>query len=797
MAMRASLIFLCLLGTVTPAPAPQDAGVYAQRIKPFLAKHCVDCHGPDKAKGKLRLDTLGSDFSVDASRKSWLLVREQVTSHNMPPKAKPQPGAAEVDTLVAWIDENVVAVERVRHKTQGRAVLRRLNRVEYENTVRDLLSVNVDLQDLLPQDSSAHGFDNVGEALHSSSFLMERYLEAADTGLNAAIANISKPWEIHKRFNIKEQGGIKLKGDVYKPLDDGGVAIFSSWLSANICVTMWNFQARFPGQYRVKMSGYGIQTDGKPATFYVLTGTMAGVTDQKLVGYYDVPADKPTVIEFTAHMEPRYTLRIVADGLPVTPPTVQKVGAENYKGPGLALQWIEVDGPLINSWPPASHKKIFGDLPQAPTPGNKERFEVVSKSPAADAERILRDFARRAFRRAVTDDDLKPILARVKSRLADGYSFEQAVRVGLKMVLVSPDFLFLRETPGKLDDFALASRLSYFLWSSMPDDELLALAAEKKLSQPETLRKQVERLLQDPKAAAFTRNFAGQWLSLRAIDDTMPDPSLYPEFNDGLKESMAKEPPLFFDEVLKHDLSLANFVASDFAMINGPLAALYGIPGVEGRDFRKVALPAGSRRGGVLTMAAVLKVTANGTNTSPILRGAWVLDRILGTPPPKPTVDVEAVEPDIRGATTIREQLAKHRNLPECASCHVKIDPPGFALENFDVIGGWRENYRSVGKGEAIRGKRYKKGPSVEAADVLPDGRRFKDIDEYKQLLLKDKDQLCRALAEKLLVYGTGAAPSMADKPEIQAIVRATQTKDYGFRTLVHEIVQSKLFQFK
>ncbi|RPH49656.1 MAG: DUF1587 domain-containing protein, partial [Planctomycetota bacterium] len=347
--MRASLLFLCLLGTAAstgepaPAAAPQDADAYARTIKPFLVQHCVDCHGPDKAKGKIRLDTLGADFSVDASRKKWLLVREQVTSGNMPPKAKARPGRPEMDALVAWIDQNVVAVERVRQKTQGRAVLRRLNRVEYENTVRDLLSIQNDLQDLLPTDSSAHGFDNVGEALHSSSFLLERYLEAADTALNAAIVNIPKPWQINKRFNIKEQGGVKLKGDVYRSLDDG-VAIFSSWISANICVTMWNFQARFPGQYRVKISGYGFQSEGKPVTFYVLTGTMKGVTEQRLVNYYDVPAVTPTVIEFSEHMEPGFTIRIVAEGLPVTPPTVTKVGAENYKGPGLALQWVEVEG---------------------------------------------------------------------------------------------------------------------------------------------------------------------------------------------------------------------------------------------------------------------------------------------------------------------------------------------------------------------------------------------------------------------------------------------------------------------
>ena len=260
---------------------------------------------------------------------------------------------------------------------------------------------------------------------------------------------------------------------------------------------------------------------------------------------------------------------------------------------------------------------------------------------------------------------------------------------------------------------------------------------------------------------------------------------------------MVQEPLLFFNELLAKDLSLTRFVASDFSMLNGDLAKLYGIPGVEGRPFRKVAMPPGSHRGGVMTMAAVLKVTANGTTTSPVLRGTWILERILGTPPPKPPVDVEAVEPDIRGATTIRQLLAKHRKRPECAGCHARIDPPGFALESFDVIGGWRTFYRSVGKGKRIRGTRYRKGPAVDPADKLIDGRTFRDIDEYKKLLLEDPDGLARALTEKLLTYATGAAPLRSDAEEVDAIVASIRTRNYGLRSLVHAIAQSRLFRSK
>jgi hypothetical protein len=682
--------------------------------------------------------------------------------------------------------------------------------------------VPVDLKEALPPDTAAHGFDNVGEALHVSSFLMEKYLEAADMALNLAIANGPQPPLIKKRYNLKDQHQVKIASEnVFRKLDDT-VVLFSS--SPWQAVHLYEFYPPDRGKYRFRISTSGYQSSGKPVTYRLDAGLMGMVGKNHLVGYFDAPADKPAIVEFVDFLEARSTIRIHPYGL-APAQVVHKIGADKYEGPGLAVQWVEVEGPLHDTWPPESHRRLFGDLARKPFPGN--RLEVVSKNPEADAERILRGFARRAFRRAVTDEDIKPFLDLIRKKLAEKRSFEQAIRVGLLAVMVSPDFLFLRERPGKLDDPALASRLSYFLWSTMPDDELLTLAEQKKLSQPDTLRQQVERLLKSPKAKAFTENFVGQWLGLRDIDFTEPSFILYPEYDEMLKASMLKETYLFFDELLKNDLSLTNFVASDFTMLNGRLAKHYGIPltlpspprgegksfvpsplggeglkrGMGGWEFRKVKLPADSHRGGVLTMASVLKVTANGTTTSPVTRGAWVMDRILGTPPPRPPADVPAIEPDTRGATTIREQLAKHRQIATCAACHAKIDPPGFALENFDVIGGWRDNYRSSGNGQpvVIDGKRmhYLKGPKVDAADVLPDGRRFRNIDELKQLLLKDKDQLARALIEKLLTYATGAAPGASDKPEIEVIIRKIREKNYGLRTLVHEVVKSDLFQRK
>ena len=686
-------------------------------------------------------------------------------------------------------------------RREGRTILRRLNRFEYENTVRDLLGIDLELGDLLPADSSADGFDNVGEALHTSTFLMEKYLEAAEKALDLAIANGPQPTQIKKRYSLKDQHLVKSTTErVFRKGDDGAVVMFSS--SAWNAVVLYEFYPPDRGKYRFRISASAAQSEGKPVTYRVDAGSMLMAGKHHLVGYFDANADKAATLEFVDYLEPRSTIRILPYGL-ANAQTVDKIGADKYVGPGLMVHWVDVEGPLHDAWPPASHRRLFGDLPQAPakTAQQPNRVEVVSKNPEADADRILRAFGQRAFRRNVADDDLRLYRGLVNDRLAKKYSFEQAVRVGLAAMLVSPDFLFLREQPGKLDDFALASRLSYFLWSTMPDEELLKLAEQQKLRDPALLRKQVERMLNDRRASAFTENFVSQWLGLRDIDATMPSHILYPEYDEMLKASMLKETHLFFDEVLKHDLSIDHFVASDFSMLNGRLAKHYGIPGIQGWEFRKAKLPKESHRGGLLTMAAVLKVTANGTYTSPILRGAWVLDRLLGTPAPPPPEGVAAIEPDIRGATTIREQLVKHRQDAACASCHAKIDPPGFALESFDVIGGWRDYYRTTGNGKPVmlEGKRmhYLEGKKVDPADALQDGRRFADIDELKQLLLKDREQVARALTRRLTTYATGARSLPADRPRIEAILRRAQEANYGLRTLVHEIVQSELFQNK
>ena len=465
-----------------------------------------------------------------------------------------------------------------------------------------------------------------------------------------------------------------------------------------------------------------------------------------------------------------------------------------YLGPGLHIHWIEVEGPLPEEWPTAAYRCVFGDA-------NPKQGTL------ADAEAVLKAILPRAFRRPVTAEEEQPYRKIVADALAAGQPFTAALRMGLKAVLTSPKFLYLREPQNDLDDFALASRLSYFLWSTMPDETLLTLAGRGELRRPEVLRAQIARMLQDSKSAAFTENFTGQWLNLRDIRATTPDKALYPEYDELLEWSAVRETRLFFQELLRHDLSVTNVIDSDFAWLNGRLAKQYQIPDVHGVEFRKVALKPEYHRGGVLTQAAVLKVTANGTNTSPVTRGVFVLDRILGRPPSPPPPNVPAVEPDIRGAVTIREQLAKHRTTENCSGCHARIDPAGFALESYDVIGGYRDRYRTAGGdrkqwvnnrvgplAKYLAAYQYGLGREVETADAWPDGRPFADLAGLKQLLLADPERIARSVTEKLITYSTGGPVTLADRPAVDRILARARASDYGLRSLVEAVITDPVF---
>ena len=476
--------------------------------------------------------------------------------------------------------------------------------------------------------------------------------------------------------------------------------------------------------------------------------------------------------------------------------------------PAVAFRWMETEGPLADQWPPASHQRLFGDLPitnrEATVASRAGRgVEAISMHPELDAERLLRRFLERAFRTPVSEGDVPRFLSVARHAWQAGYGFTEGMLAAYTAVLSSPGFLYFHETPGPLADGALAERLAYFLWNSCPDAELRLVAARGELHHPRVLRRQTERLLDDPRSRRFIDAFLNYWLDLRLIEGTAPDTELYPDYqlDDLLVESMIGETQLFFDELVRHNLGVRNLVASDFAMLNERLAAHYGVPGVEGVALRSVKLPSNGVRGGLLTQASVLKVTANGTTTSPVKRGVWILTRLLGQPPPPPPPGVPALEPDTRGATTIREQLAKHRSQESCAACHRNINPAGFALESFDVMGGWRDRYRAIGGGEAVKGTghnglefHFGLGPPVDPSGELPDGRRFRDVRELRQLLLRDEEVLARNLAQQLLVYATGAPIHFSDRAALAQILAHTSKEGYGVRSLIHEIVQSEMF---
>jgi mono/diheme cytochrome c family protein len=823
---RSLAAFTLLLVATCPARAKDRDGPEAQ-LRKFIEDHCVSCHGPDVQRRKLRLDTLPLKLTDKDTAATWAKVFDRVSRGEMPPKGEDRPPAKETRDTLAALQKELHNASLARQQLDGRVVIRRLNRIEYETTLRDLLGKNVEVRELLPDDNIAAGFDNVSAVLDVSSAHLLRYQDAAEMALRTVIPNRPrakfKERRTGKQVSEKMPTWRDLLGKVAR-LDGETLVMYVRPWGHVPCATAPASQA---GRYRVKASVYAIGTDGKPLPMMLSCRDMYGREDTDVRGVRDVPAGKATLIEGEFELKPRQVIVFTGWSLPSmrSTPTLGKEPIERYTGPGLAVEWVEIEGP-IDPWPGIGYDRLFGGVPLKPTSvarliaaGKPEPKEPAKRNPDSyiydpltpasakpreDADRLMRSFLPLAFRRPVKKELADYYVKIVHSALDKGVTFADAMLLAYKAALCSPHFLFLTEpidTKAKnprLDDFAVASRLSYFLWSSTPDAELSSLAGKGELSKPGVLREQVERMLNDPKAARFTANFAGQWLDLRSINATSPDPQIYGEFDDFLFWSMPRETQLFFEEVLKRDLSLTNFVHSDWTFLNQRLAQHYGIADVAGGELRKVTLPAKSHRGGVLTQAAILKVTADGTRTSPVLRGKWVLDRILGQPPTPPPPDIPSIEPDIRGATTIRQQLDKHRNTPACASCHKHIDPPGFALESFDVIGGWRDFYRGTrGKSADLAnypGRKIFRGLDVEMGGKTPDGKSFKDIDEYKLLLLADKDQLARNLVQKLIIYGTGAEIQFADCEVVELLIAKSREKKYAFRSLVHEVIQSRVF---
>ncbi|MSU23250.1 MAG: DUF1592 domain-containing protein [Opitutus sp.] len=836
-------------------------------VPQFIEQHCADCHDDETKKGELDLTALGFTPGDPKNFAQWVKIFDRASAGEMPPKKRDRPPPAELAAFTQSLASSLTAAERARVAHEGRATQRRLNRYEYENALRDLLQAPwLQVKDSLPEDGEASRFNKSGDALDVSYVQMARYLTVADEALHqVAAAEAQRPSTRVVRYYAREQrsftGPMKFSffnssperatfpmlGLAPQPEVRAGNApmtvgaadpVQRELEAAGVVASTYEplepkfnqFKAPVAGHYRLRLQAFSVwvgptkAVPGKPDRWWIpdLDQVGPGRRSEPITLYSESPpwqlrwlgkfdaTPEPVVNELEVWLLAGETIRPDAARLFRSRPGAgrwQNPLAEKDGQPGVAFRWLEVEGPIYDEWPTAGHRLLFGDLPVSQPAKAGGPAEVISTNPAQDAEKLLRLFLERAYRRPVAGGEVKRFLPVITSARQAGSSFADAMITGYTAVLCSPGFICLEETPGPLDDHALAARLSFFLWNSPPDDELRALARSGRLHRPEVLRAQTERLLSAPKSRRFVDAFLNYWLDLKKIVATAPDSSLYPDYylDDLLEESALEETQLFFAELVRGDLPARHLVASDFVMVNERLAAHYGLPPVDGVAVRRVALPADSPRGGVMTQASVLKVTANGTTTSPVLRGAWIMERLLGQPPPPPPAGVSAVEPDIRGATTIRQQLEKHRTQESCAGCHAKMDPPGFALESFDVMGGWRDRYRAVAEGVAAEkgfGHGGQKFPfhfalPADASGELPDGRKFADIREFKRLLLDDEPQIARNLARQLVAYATGAPVRFGDRAPVEEILRQASGGHYGVRSLIHGIVQSELFRNK
>jgi mono/diheme cytochrome c family protein len=852
----------------------------AAEPRAFLEKHCFECHDSETKKGGLDLTTLRYDA---AKPEKWVLLHDAVAAGEMPPaKRKSQPAPAERAAFVAELGGRLTTDIAAAHP--HRIGLRRLTRQEFENSLKDLLALpRLDITALLPADGRVSGYDKIGSGLDLSPGHLAAYQEAVDKALDVAIATQSNaPRVYNKRIypaglfkfggNLAHGQYVLLKNKQPDPalpvrggfedkqghvgydgpdLKERGQLVKSpavaqsqsavGLLNPNLAgyEAAMNVSPIYAGNYRLRLSVWGFRwANGRPnpcdaPQAAVLRAHEEGKQQEggRLLATFTAPSMESKEGEIVTWLDAHESIVFDPVSVPWNGLRIGQIAgrAAKHVGPGVALDWFEIEGPLNPVWPPVSHTRLFGRLPIKPfvvgadvvaprrekvrsvggylpsmhfdlTPAERiPKLETVwSESPVEDARRLLGDFLPRAFRRQVAPAEIEPYLQLLQTRLAAKDCFEDAMRRVYVAVLTSPEFLFL---PAPTEDEALASRLSYWLWNGPPDENLLTVAREGTLRRPETLRAQVDRLLADPRAERFTQDFTRQWLELGRLDETNPDPLLYPEYRFLLGQGVAEETPAFLRELIAQDLPARALVKPGFAMLTQRLAEHYGIAGVTGVEVRKVALPAESLRGGLLGQASIHKLTANGTTTSPVKRGVWVSDRLLDDPAPPPPPGISAVDPDTRGTTTVREQLTKHRSDPNCAACHAKIDAPGFALEAFDPVGGLRSRYRSNGKGEQPPEKgrtdwrvEYKLGPAVDASGELRDGRAFRNVSEFVALLAADDEKLARSFVSHQARYATGAEVSFADRAEIRRIVAQAKERGYGLRSLIHGLAQSPLF---
>ncbi|MGI9472018.1 MAG: DUF1592 domain-containing protein [Rubripirellula sp.] len=828
----ASVVFIAMIVVASSLHAqPKESEV---DLKGFLKNHCSRCHGEERQKGDRRFDSIQTSLATHEVLGQWQEILDAINLGDMPPAGEPAVPEVEITNFVAELTRQLDAAYE-QQTDVGSTRFRRLNRYEYRYTIRDLCGVNVESFDpttSFPSDERLEGFENIGEQLVLSDFLLKRYLEAASVAIDKASGVNATSETVHERFLPNDMCDRKFH---FRPQISFQVNVDGTHVDVahgdrkSDRVVAENFSGvPADGYYTIRIKAEGINREHpyepkllgidrtEPIKMEVLVadprvgGRLSGnVTDRSLsvIPLSDHQADvyeirtwmdkgfvpvlryingPQPIKSILSKVAPRYHADVLPSnwrsGTDRTPAEKKdRYMSDVYEGPRMRIHWMELEGPDPNPIEATSRSALFGNHPT---------------TSVMDRETVIRRFMLRAFRRPPLDSEVNRYLDFMRTRLQRGETKETAVLTTFKAILCSSSFLFIEmpgdESPGDESQslhrqYQLASRMSYFLWSSMPDDELLRLAAKEELDHPEILVAQIARMLKDPRAKAFTQHFTDSWLRLNELGSMPPDTLKFTNFyKRQLQPLMKRESQLFFADVLLNNRSIEHFIDADFTFLNRYLADHYGIPGIVGDEFRKVSLPANSPRGGLLGQASVLTATSNGVETSPVIRGIWVLENILGTPPSPPPPDVEPLEPDIRGATTIREQLAKHRKIATCAECHRKIDPIGFALESFDPVGSFRSVYRDNAR---------KPAKKVETFGQLATGETFEDVAELKQRLIQRKSQFAQCLTEKMLTYALGRELNLRDRPQIDAITETLAMRGHGLRDLVELIICSQAFR--
>jgi cytochrome c5 len=755
---------LVLLGALAPAPSqaqvtekpvaysPNAAG-FDKAVKPLLAETCAVCHSDQLASGGLNIGAFSTADSISAHREGWEKILQKLRSGEMPPAGLPKPPAEQIDALVAFMQGEFDRADRSLKPDPGRVTARRLNRNEYSNTIRDLLGVQFLAEKDFPSDDSGHGFDNIGDVLTISPVLMEKYMAAAERIASAAIGADPLPAKpVEAEYHRKHR--------TIRILDYSTIEAIH--------------RVEWDGEYIIRIGLPGERgKNAKPVK-------MAFWMDGKLLHEMMVETKPSGLVYFDP-----FSMEEMRLALPAGDHVFRAgfVGDDFVKGLTRKEAYKRDKNKYLESI------TFVGPFPaEVEKPSRKKVFVCDPRSGPGCVREILSKLARRAYRGPVTPEEVRGLVKFVELAQREGQTVEQGIQLAIQAMLVSPHFLFRiehdldptnPEAVHKIADIELASRLSYFLWNSMPDDELLGLGESGKLSRPEVLSAQVDRMLADDRAAALAENFVGQWLQTRALDSVNPDPEKFPEWTPELREAMKAETRLFFEAMLREDRPLSEFLDARFTFLNGPLAKHYGIEGVDGPDFRRVELTT-DQRGGVLSQASVLTVTSYPTRTSPVIRGKYLLANILGAPPPPPPPDVPLFDEATVGTTaSMREQLQQHRANPSCATCHERMDTLGFGLENYDAIGKWRTEDGKF---------------AVDSSGTLPNGKSFTTPAEMRVILKDQLPEFARCLTEKMLTYALGRGLERYDNRTVRDLTRKVEASGYKFRALVHEIVQSLPF---